>query len=96
MFTLPAMLSSLLAGVGAVLAVRLLLWWIYRPVETVTDDALPHLAVVVPARASRPSGEGSASASMMASMSDQSASELLVFLSKVFFQMGRKSLCVPS
>ncbi len=49
MFTLPAMLSSLLAGVGAVLAVRLLLWWIYRPVETVTDDALPHLAVVVPA-----------------------------------------------
>jgi len=39
----------LLIGLGAILGARLLLWWVYRPTQTVEDDALPRLAVVIPA-----------------------------------------------
>ena len=41
--------SALAATVAAVLAVRLLLWGLYRPFDAVDEDALPDLAVVIPA-----------------------------------------------
>ena len=40
---------TLVALVAAVLAVRLVLWCVYRAMATVGADALPSLAVVIPA-----------------------------------------------
>ena len=43
------LLFTIATTVTAVLAVRLLLWGLYRPLDAVGEDALPHLAVVIPA-----------------------------------------------
>ncbi|MDP6946806.1 MAG: glycosyltransferase family 2 protein, partial [Myxococcota bacterium] len=49
MLTLPSIATSLLAIVAGVLVLRLVLWWLYKPVATAETEALPHLAVVIPA-----------------------------------------------
>jgi hyaluronan synthase len=42
-------LSTIAASIGALLALRLLLWARYRPTEVSSQGALPQLAVVIPA-----------------------------------------------
>ncbi len=49
MSTLPAIATSLLALLSVTFVVRLVLWWRYRPTAAVPTEALPALAVVIPA-----------------------------------------------